>query len=603
MRIFITGGTGLIGQRVIRDRLERGDQILALTRNEGRARKALQVDNASALTLIEGSVTNSGAWKELVSGCDAVIHLAGANITGRWTKKYKSELFRSRIDSTAAIVDAIESASSRPSVLVSASAIGYYGPTGDAIIDERAPVGKGFLPELTSSWEREATRTDAATRVVLLRIGPVLDRKGGVLGKMLLPFKLGLGGTLGLGRQFMSWIHHKDLVGLFDMALSDSTLYGAINATAPNPATNKYFTQCLAKALHRPALFPMPRIVLRVLMGEVANHVFESQRVFPARAERSGYQFVFPHLKEAVVNAARKLPEEKRVGISVSSPDGSGYPTSSTMPTRPIKLLAIPLNVGLLGEDGTVSKETIAALREAEYAGCLVVAATSRSPQAARWVLESAGLQSVVIACNGAVIWSMKRDEPQYHEPLHGHIAAQILEDVRKEDRGVIACVDVLNRSYADLIDAEMLSPGRLAVLPEHVSSFETIFKSPITRLTVLGAEGRMQHLAEIISERFWKTRMVGMFLDDPTTIQMVHPLADKGIALQRIAGRLGLHRDEVMAIGGHANDQGMMDWAGFSVAMADGIHAVRVLANAEVPSRAHHGVVKAIHDYVLSQR
>ncbi len=603
MRLFVTGATGLIGQRLIRDRLERGDQILALSRDGRRAEKVLKADSASALTVIEGSVTQSSGWQDLVSGCDGVIHLAGANITGRWTKRYKSELFRSRIDSTAAIVRAIEAATSRPKILVNASAIGYYGPTGDAMIDERSPVGKGFLPELVASWEREATRTDAATRVVLLRIGPVLDRRGGVLGKMLLPFKLGLGGTLGRGRQFMSWIHHRDLVGLFDLALSDETLYGAINATAPNPATNKYFTKCLAKALHRPAIFPIPKFVLRVLMGEVANHVFESQRVMPARAERSGYQFVFPHLREAISDAVRKLPEEKRSGISMASPDGSGYPTSSSMPRRPIKLLAVPLNAGLLSTDGSVSRETIAALREAEYAGCVVVAATSRSPQAARWVLESAGLESVLIACNGALIWNPKREEQQYHEALHGHLAAQILEEVRKEDRGAIACVDVLNRSYADLVDAEMLSPGRLAILPEHLESFDKLFSKPITRLSLLGAAGRMQHIASVVADRFWKTRMIGMFLDDPTTIQIVHPLADKGIALQRIAGRMGLHRDEVMAVGGYANDQGMMDWAGFSVSMGDGIRAVRVLANAVVPSREQNGVVKAIQDYVLSQR
>ena len=201
------------------------------------------------------------------------------------------------------------------------------------------------------------------------------------------------------------------------------------------------------------------------------------------------------------------------------------------------------------------------------------------------------------------MIWNPKREEPQYHEALHGHIAAQILEDVRKEDRGAIACVDVLNRSYADLVDAEMLSPGRLAVLPEHVSSFEKLLDKPITRLTLFGAEGRMQQMASLVAERFWKTRMIGLYLDDPMTIQIVHPLADKGIALQRVAGRMGLHRDEVMAIGGNANDQGMMDWAGFSVSMGDGIRAVRVLANADVPSREENGVVKAIQDYVLSQR
>ncbi|MCP5116821.1 MAG: TIGR01777 family protein, partial [bacterium] len=236
-------------------------------------------------------------------GADAVVHLAGEPVAQRWTPETKRRIRTSRVDGTRTLVEAISKLSERPAVLVAASAIGYYGSRGDEELSEEAPPGEGFLPEICQAWEKE---TDAAAqlgvRVVKLRVGVVLGLGGGALAQMLTPFRLGLGGRLGSGEQWMSWIHLDDVVGLVRHAIEQSKLEGAVNATAPNPVSNADFTRTLARVLRRPAFFPVPERAIRILFGEMSEILTASQRVVPKAAEAAGFKFSFPDLGTALKN-------------------------------------------------------------------------------------------------------------------------------------------------------------------------------------------------------------------------------------------------------------------------------------------------------------
>lgn len=299
MRIFLTGATGLIGRRLVADRLARGDSLTVVSRDGARARAL-----AGEIDVVEADLMEPGPWQQRVDGCDAVVHLAGAGVADRrWTRAYRALIVDSRIEGTRRIVDAIEGAADRPRILVNASAVGYYGDGGDTILDESAPAGDDFLADLSVRWEAEATRAgDGATRVVLLRTSVVLDPKGGVLGAMLPIFRLGLGGRLGSGRQYFPWIHWRDVVGLIDVALGDDTLRGPINVVAPEAVTGRVFARTLGRVLRRPAVLPVPVAALRVVMGEMGRYAVASQRVVPQVATGRGYAFAFGRLQPALEN-------------------------------------------------------------------------------------------------------------------------------------------------------------------------------------------------------------------------------------------------------------------------------------------------------------
>ena len=299
MRIFLTGATGLIGRRLVADRLARGDSLTVVSRLGARARAL-----AGEIDVVEADLTEPGPWQQRVNGCDAVVHLAGAGVADRrWTRAYRALIVDSRIEGTRRIVDAIEGAAARPRILVNASAVGYYGDGGDTILDESAPAGDDFLADLSVRWEAEAARAgDGATRVVLLRISVVLDPRGGVLGAMLPIFRLGLGGRLGSGRQYFPWIHWRDVVGLIDVALGDDTLCGPINVVAPEAVTGRVFARTLGRVLRRPAVLPVPVAALRVVMGEMGRYAVASQRVVPQLATGRGYAFAFGRLQPALEN-------------------------------------------------------------------------------------------------------------------------------------------------------------------------------------------------------------------------------------------------------------------------------------------------------------
>lgn len=236
---------------------------------------------------------------EQFAGCQAVVHLAGEPVAQRWTAAARSRILDSRIEGTRKLVAALRA--HPPNVLVSASGVGFYGSCGDRILTEQAPPGSDFLGQVAREWERQARETEKlGTRVICLRIGTVLG-PGGALQKMLLPFKLGLGGPLGPGNQWMSWIHLEDLCALIHFCLPESTLRGAFNAVSPYPVTNADFTRALGRALHRPAFLPVPGFALRVLFGEMSEILLGSQRAVPEAALAAGFEFRYPEISAALM--------------------------------------------------------------------------------------------------------------------------------------------------------------------------------------------------------------------------------------------------------------------------------------------------------------
>lgn len=297
MKVLVTGSTGLVGTAVGNELGREGHTVCRLIRPvstvAGGAKEGFDV----AWNPATGQLGGAGV------GADAVVNLAGASIAGgRWTKARKQLLRTSRIDTTRALVGALAKMNARPRVLVSASAIGIYGDRGDERLTEESEPGTDFLAGLARDWEAEALKAEAlGIRVVLTRFGIVLARHGGALAKMLLPFKLGVGGSLGSGKQWMSWITLEDVVGAVRFAIENGSVRGAVNVVAPQPVQNTEFTQALAKALRRPGLFPAPAFVLRLALGEMADALLlSSQRVSTQKLQKLGYQFRFPELPSAL---------------------------------------------------------------------------------------------------------------------------------------------------------------------------------------------------------------------------------------------------------------------------------------------------------------
>jgi len=293
--VLLTGGTGFIGERLIRALQARGQGVSLLTRRV-RAREDRTVGQFYW-------DFQTPAPPEPLEWADTIIHLAGEPVAQRWTDEVKRRIRDSRILGTARLVEGVAKlpAKRRPVALISASAIGFYGDTGEEPRSETAPSGQGFLPDVCVGWERAADQArDLGLRVAKIRIGIVLGREGGALAKMLPPFRLGLGGILGDGRQWMSWIHADDLVSLFIYAAENDSVEGPLNGTAPNPVRNREFTAALAGALGRPALIPTPAVALRLLFGEMAEVLLASQRILPDATIRSGFQFRYPNLGPAL---------------------------------------------------------------------------------------------------------------------------------------------------------------------------------------------------------------------------------------------------------------------------------------------------------------
>jgi len=297
MRITVTGGTGTLGQALVRELSERGDEVTVLSRNAERAASSLGVEGQ--------------AWKDpkgepppldSLRDRDAVVHLLGETVAQRWSEDVKREIRDSRILSTRQLVSALDQLpqAERPRVLVSQSATGFYGPHNDERLTEEAPAGDDFLALIVRDWEAEAQKAgELGLRVVLTRTGVVLSDGGGALEKMLPFFKVGIGGPVAGGKQYVPWIHLDDVAGAV-VACLDGELSGPVNVTAPEPVTNKELSKMLGKVLKRPALAPIPALAVKTLYGEMATIVTTGQRVVPERLEQSGYRFRQPHLEAAL---------------------------------------------------------------------------------------------------------------------------------------------------------------------------------------------------------------------------------------------------------------------------------------------------------------
>ncbi len=300
MKIAITGATGFVGSRLVQKLNAENHQIIVLTRNLAKAQQVFPSLTFRNLEFVPYTPKESGKWQASISGCDAVINLAGEPIAERWTAKQKQEILESRQLGTRKIVEAIAKAEVKPKVLVNSSAIGYYGTSETAIFEETSPSGSDFLAEVCQNWEAEAEKVkEFGVRLAILRVGIVLAN-GGALAKMIGPFQLFAGGPIGTGRQWFSWIHRDDLVNLIVEAVTNEQMSGVYNATAPNPVKMKQFCQTLGEVMNRPSWLPVPEFALELLLGDGAIVVLEGQQVLPKRTQALGFQFQYPELKPAL---------------------------------------------------------------------------------------------------------------------------------------------------------------------------------------------------------------------------------------------------------------------------------------------------------------
>jgi len=296
VRIVIAGGTGFLGSPLTARLASEGHDVAILTRRAGSS-------GTGARTVAWTPDGTPGPWAAELDGADAVVNLAGESIAGkRWSVAQKQAILDSRVNATRSLVSAIVRASRPPSVFVSGSAVGYYGPRGDELVTEATPPGRDFLARVCVQWEDEANRAAGPqTRVVSVRTGLVLERDGGALPQMLPPFKFGAGGPVGSGRQYWPWIHRADWIDLVRWSIRTEGLSGPLNATAPNPVTNAKFASALGRALHRPAVMPAPAFALRLMLGEMADALLLSgQRALPAKPESLGFTFRYARLDDAL---------------------------------------------------------------------------------------------------------------------------------------------------------------------------------------------------------------------------------------------------------------------------------------------------------------
>jgi len=297
LRVFVAGGTGLVGRHLINRLIARGDQVTCLSRDLEAARKVLPGE----VEIVEGNPVIPGDWQSRPAECDALINLAGEPVfDGFWTRGRKRKIRRSRLSSTFNMVESVEDVE-HPMVFINASAAGFYGDGGNGALSESSQPGEGFLARLACEWEHTARQAESENiRVVMLRLGIILAADGGALPKIIKPFNWGLGGKLGNGRQYFPWIHIKDLVDVIIFTLENDACVGPVNASIPNPPTQAEFTRALARRLEKPARFPVPRFVMRLVMGERAIALLQSQRAVPNVLKINGFKFKLDDLDEAL---------------------------------------------------------------------------------------------------------------------------------------------------------------------------------------------------------------------------------------------------------------------------------------------------------------
>ena len=304
MKIIVTGSTGLVGSALVRSLLAEGHQVTRMVRGDS------QTFRAPGTSAVSWDPEKGSVNAAELEGHDAAVHLAGEPVAGgRWTEEKKRRIRESRVKSTRLLAETLAGLTDKPKVLVSASAIGFYGDRGDEMLHEESASGEGFLSEVSREWEKATLpASQASIRVVHLRIGIVLSAEGGALAQMLTPFKFGLGGPIGGGRQYMSWVALDDVVGIIKHALTHEDVRGPVNTVAPQPVTNAEFVKALGRALNRPAVLPMPAFALRLALGkEMADSLLlGGARVEPARLKATGYQFAYPELEGALRHVLKR---------------------------------------------------------------------------------------------------------------------------------------------------------------------------------------------------------------------------------------------------------------------------------------------------------
>ena len=297
MKVFMTGGTGFVGTYLSRDLAGQGHEVTILTRRERPPAPA-----APGISFVTGDPTQEGPWMGAVPEHDWVINLAGASIFSRWSTGYKQEIYDSRIRTTRNLVIALAEGDRRQ-LLCSTSAVGYYGPRGDEVLTEESPQDSYFLSHLAEDWEAEALKAqELEIRVVITRFGIVLGRGGGALGQMAPMFRRFLGGPLGSGQQWFSWIHQADQVRAFSFIQEHPEIHGPVNFTAPRPVRNRELTKALGRVLRRPTLLPAPEFMMRLVLGEFADALLTGQRVLPKKLLDAGFRFNFPTIEEALID-------------------------------------------------------------------------------------------------------------------------------------------------------------------------------------------------------------------------------------------------------------------------------------------------------------
>ena len=308
MRIIIAGGSGLIGMELAKELLQNGHEVVILSRN---AQQTTGLPGPVQVVGWDGKTAQG--WGHLVDGAGAVVNLAGENIAGekffpaRWTVERKRSILQSRLDAGKAIVEAIRAATQKPSVLIQSSAIGYYGPLGDELVDETRTEGNDFLAKTCVDWENSTAETEnLGVRRVVIRTGVVLSTRGGAFSRLLLPFKFFAGGPLGSGKQYLSWIHMADQVGAIRFLIENPAAEGVYNLTAPQPATNAVIAKSIGRVMGRPSFVPVPAFIFKLMFGEVSTVVLDGQRVLPTRLQQLGYAFRFSQIDEAVRNLLGK---------------------------------------------------------------------------------------------------------------------------------------------------------------------------------------------------------------------------------------------------------------------------------------------------------
>jgi uncharacterized protein (TIGR01777 family) len=296
MKVFITGGTGFVGTQLTSRLTQDGHQVTILTRSSKGTRGSLP-----GISYLEGDPTKKGSWQEAIKNHDAVINLAGASIFSKWTEEHKKAIRESRVNTTRNIVERIPSPPERPFVLLSTSAVGYYGFCRDEELSEDSPPGTDFLARLAVEWEGEALKArDKGARVVITRFGIVMGEKGGALSQMIPLFKKYIGGPIGSGKQWFSWVHIKDLAEAFIFLLKHPEISGPVNVCSPNPVRNKDLSRALGRALHRPSFMPAPAFMVKFVLGEFGSVILQGQKVIPKKLLESGFVFEYPDIEKAL---------------------------------------------------------------------------------------------------------------------------------------------------------------------------------------------------------------------------------------------------------------------------------------------------------------